>query len=101
MLNNASLSSRTKSCCLCLSDLTRCKGKTRQKKLFGENCTLQRQRLEECVREDFCTDAKKFDKDSIICYECLLKLGNLMKYEKEIQRLKKDIFDLLSKLGID
>lgn len=70
--------------------------------MFGGNCVQQKQTLEKCVRECFnSTDAKKFDRDSILCYECLLKLNNLVKYEKEIHKLKQDIFDLLSKLEID
>lgn len=51
------------------------------------------------MRERFSSDVKKFDKDSIICYECLQKLGKLIKYEKEIQHIKQEIFDFLNKLG--
>ena len=91
---------RKKSCCLCRVDLDKCKGKTRHKRLFGESCTQEKQKLEECIRENF-SGAKNFDKDSVICYECLQKLGKMIKYEKEIQDLEKEIVKFLNKQGMN
>ena len=91
-------SSRNKTFCLCHVDSDKCKGKHRNKKLFGESCINEKQKLEECIKEKFNV-VWNFDKDSIICYECLQKLGKMIKYDEEIQDLKKEIFDALNKLG--
>ena len=51
------------------------------------------------MRENF-SGVKNFDKDSVICYECMQKLGKMIKYEKEIQDLKKEIVYFLNKQGM-
>ena len=34
-----------------------------------------------------------------MCYECLLKLGKLIKFENEIKQIKKEMAELFQKLG--
>jgi len=34
-----------------------------------------------------------------LCYECLLKLGKLIKFENEIKQIKKEMAELFQKLG--
>ena len=87
-------------CCLCLDELTTSKGKTRQKKFFSDACSEERKKLQSIARVN-CHSLiiSKFNRDSILCYTCLLKLGKLVKYEKEINQIESDLSELLLKLN--
>ena len=96
-LEYVSLAGSNKKCCLCCVDLMSSKGKSRQKKL--KNCTAEKKRLQECIDELCNGDSLEFDRESFLCYECLLKLGKLIRCEREIEQIKKEMAELFEKLG--
>lgn len=94
---NTQVAENNKTCCLCNVDLKSSKGRTCQKKL--NNCIAEKKKLQECIDELCKGDVIEFDKESTLCYECLLKLGKVIKYEREIGQIKKILAELFVQLG--
>lgn len=96
------MSSIVRRCCLCTCDLGTSKGKTHRKRL--SSCSQEVSKLQECFMET-CNkkihDYSEFSDDSILCYQCLQKLGKLVKCEKEIATLKQQISNFLQRFASD
>lgn len=91
-------------CCLCDCNLENSKGKNHKKKL--RSCKDEFEQLQDCISETcetdvLLTDMDRFAQDKILCYQCLKRLREIRKLEKEIELLKYKIGSYAEKfLGI-
>ena len=102
IFEKAPTSSFVRRSCLCTCDLSTSKGKTHRKRL--SLCTQEVTKLQECFLET-CDgsihDYSEFSDDSVLCYQCLPKLGKLVKYEKETSEIKQQISSFLQRFASD
>ena len=87
-----------KCCCLCLASLVNAKGKSRQKKVFGGKCQAEVQKLKECFTQEGCGGLENFSMDSTLCYECMQKLKDLIRFENEIKQIRAKVSSFIRNL---
>ena len=78
-------------CCLCLVSLVNSKGKSRHRKVFGGKCNAEVQKLKECLAKESFGGLENFNIDSTLCYECLLKLKDLIRLENSIKQISDKV----------